>query len=79
VICTHNSYWLWGYPKDGARTLIVLGGREEDHRKSCAEVNLAAVHTCRHCMPYENDMPIYICRDLRVSLAEVWKREKNFS
>jgi hypothetical protein len=30
-------------------------------------------------MPYENDMPIYICRDLRVSLAEVWKREKNFS
>jgi hypothetical protein len=30
-------------------------------------------------MPYEDDMPIYVCRGLRVSLAEIWKMEKNFS
>jgi hypothetical protein len=78
VICTHNSYWIWGYPKDRVRTLIVLRGREEDHRESCAEVTLAAVHTCRYCMPYENDMPIYVCRGLRVPLAEIWDSEKHF-
>jgi hypothetical protein len=79
VICTHNSYWIWGYPKEGLRTVIVLRGKEEEHRKSCDEVTLASVHTCRYCMPYENDMPIYVCRGLRISPAEVWKLGKSFS
>jgi hypothetical protein len=78
VISTHNSYWFWGYPKEGFRTVIVLRGRIEDHRKSCDLVTLAAVHTCQYCMPHENDMPIYVCRGLRVSPAEIWQREKNF-
>jgi len=78
VICRHNSYWIWGYPKEGFETVIVLRGTEEDHVKSCAEVTLAAVHTCRYCMPYENNMPIFICRGLRVSLAEIWKAGKTF-
>jgi hypothetical protein len=78
VICTHNNYWIWGYPEDGFWTVVVLRGAEEDYKKSCDEVTLAAVHTCRYCMPYENDMPIYICRGLRVSMAEIWKREKHF-
>lgn len=78
VISTHNSYWFWGYPKEAIGTVIVLGGREEDHGKSCDEVTLAATHTCRYCMPYENNMPIYVCRGVRVTPAEIWKREKNF-
>jgi hypothetical protein len=79
VISTHNSFWIWGYPKEGLRTVIVLRGKEEDHRKSCDEVTLAAVHTCRYCMPYENNMPIFVCRGLRVSPAVIWKTEKSFN
>jgi hypothetical protein len=79
VISTHNSYWFWGYPKEGLKTVIVLRGQEEGHRKSCEEVTLAAVHTCRYCMPYENNMPIYVCRGLRVSPAEIWKNERSFN
>ena len=79
VISTHNSYWFWGYPKEGFKTVIVLRGEEEDHRRSCDDVTLAAVHTCRYCMPYENDMPIYVCRGLRVTPAEIWKRDRNFN
>ncbi len=79
VICTHNSYWFWGYPKEGVRNLIILRGNLEDDRKSCDEATLAAVHTCRYCMPYENNLPIVLCRGLHISLAEVWKEEKSFS
>jgi hypothetical protein len=79
VICTHNSYWFWGYPTAGLRTVIVLRGTMEDLRKNCDEVTLAAVHACRYCMPYENEMPIYVCRGLRVTPAELWKRDKHFS
>ncbi len=78
VISTHNSYWFWGYPKNGLKTVIVLRGREEDLRKSCDEVTLAAIHTCRYCMPYENNIPIFVCRGLRVSPAVIWKKQKNF-
>ncbi len=78
VISAHNSYWVWGYPKGPLGTVIILRGNAEDHRKSCDEVILAAVHTCRYCMPYENDMPIYVCRGLRVSMADVWKKERSF-
>jgi len=77
IICAHNSYWFWGYPKD-IGTMIILRGDVEDHRRGCGEVVLAGVHTCRYCMPYENDMSIYVCRGLRVSMADVWKEEKSF-
>ena len=78
VISTHNSYWFWGYPKEPLGTIIILGGNVEDHRKGCDEVTLAAVHSCRYCMPYENDLPIYVCRGLRVSLHDVWNEERSF-
>jgi hypothetical protein len=78
VICTHNSYWLWGYPRRGFDTVIVLRGDAQDHRHSCADVRLAAVHTCRYCLPGENDMAIYVCRGLRVPPAELWRAGKAF-
>jgi hypothetical protein len=79
IVSPHNSYWIWGFPKDGFRTLIVLRGSAEEIRGSCSDVALAAVHRCRYCMPYENDMPIYVCRGVRVPAAEIWRRDKNFS
>jgi hypothetical protein len=79
VISTHNSYWIWGYPKEGFRTVIVLRGDEEHHGGSCDDVRLATVHTCRYCMPYENDMPIYVCLGLHVPPAEIWRLEKSFN
>jgi hypothetical protein len=78
VISTHNSYWFWGYPKEPLGTVIILGGNIEDHRKGCDEVSIGAIHTCRNCMPYENNLTIYVCRRLRVSMADVWKKERTF-
>jgi hypothetical protein len=79
VISTHNNYWLWGYPKEGLATIIVLGGRSEDHLKAWEEVRHAATHAARYAMPYETNLPVFICRGLRVSLEAIWEREKNFN
>ena len=78
VISGHNSYWIWGYPAGGFRTVLVVGGRAEDCRRSCGSVKLAGIHMCRYCMPYENALPIFICRDLRLTPAEIWKSAKMF-
>jgi hypothetical protein len=51
----------------------------EDLKRHCDDVTLAARHICRYCMPYENDMPLYICRGPRFTPAELWKRDKNFN
>jgi hypothetical protein len=29
---------------------------------------------CRYCKPDEDDLPVCICRDLRVPLEEAWPR-----
>ena len=79
VVCAHNNYWLWGYPKEVFGTMIILRGSLDEFKKGCEEATLAATHTCRYCMPYENDIPIYVCRGCRVTPAELWKRDKNFS
>jgi len=78
IISVHNSYWFWGYPKEPPGAIIFPGGNEDDYRMAFDEVVRAAVHTCRYCMPYENNLPIYVCRGLRVPMAEIWRRFKSF-
>lgn len=78
AICAHNSYWFWGYPGKELDTVIVLRGDLAEHRRTCADVRLAAVHTCRYCLPSENDTAIYVCRGLRVPAAELWRAGKAF-
>lgn len=77
VVCPRNSYWLWGPGADGG-TLIIIGGRIEDHRRSLDRVEEVARAACRYCMPYEGDLPIFVGRGWKGSLREAWPREKRF-
>lgn len=77
VICMHNNYWLWGYPQ-GIASVIVIGGRKQDHARACAEVSALGRHSHRHAMPYESNLTIWHCRGVRIPFAEIWKREKRY-
>lgn len=77
VICPHNSYWFWSDPdNEEIKTVIVLGGNIEDHKSTCKNITLAGIHKVRYSMPYENNLPIYICRDIYRSLKEVWRQAR---
>ncbi|MBZ0198799.1 MAG: hypothetical protein K8H86_02955, partial [Ignavibacteriaceae bacterium] len=78
VICVHNNYWIWGYPKTEFKNIIVIGGRLEDHKSSCDSVTQAAVVKSKYAIPYENNLPIYVCSGLIISPAEIWQGEKLF-
>ena len=79
VICPHNSYWYWAHPDTNKiRTIIVIGGNIEDHRSACRNVTVGTVHEARYSMPYENNLPIYICRDIYRSLEEIWRQARTF-
>jgi hypothetical protein len=78
VICTHNSYWLWGVGDTRITTFVRLGGRLDDYREYYGEVTQAGVHTCRYCMPYESDLGIFVARKRRVPIEQAWGQFKHF-
>lgn len=78
VVSPHNSYWLWGPgPEDGG-TIIIVGGRREDHLRALERVDEAARTSCGYCMPYEQDQPIWVGRGWKMSLGTIWPAEKKF-
>ncbi len=75
----HNNYWIWG-PRDyTGELMLILGGDLEDKRKSFESVEVAGTVTCEYCMPYENNLRIYVCRKLKKPLADRWPKLKDFS
>ena len=77
-IGNHNTYWLWG-PRDyTGELIIVLGGALKDKQEVFDSVEVAGVSTAEYCMPYENNLAIYVCRNLKVPLKEFWPRLKEY-
>jgi hypothetical protein len=78
VISSHNNYWLWGYGDDAAEVYIFLGGEREDYQEYFLQVEQAAVITCDYCMPYENNLPVYVCKNKTTNISELWKSIKHY-
>ena len=78
VISAHNNYWLWGYGDETAEVSIILGGDEEDHNEYFGQVEQVAVIQCDYCMPYENNLRVYVCRDVKINISEIWEFMKHF-
>lgn len=78
VTSGHNNYWLWGYGDADPEVMIIVGGEREDHLESFEQVDSVAVHRAAYVMPYENNLPIFVCRGLRASAAEIWPESKHY-
>jgi len=78
AICGLNSYYLWG-PRDyTGEILISVGDSVEDNLKAYNEVTTAATITNEYVMPYENNIPVNICRKPKAPLKELWPMTKVF-
>jgi hypothetical protein len=78
AISGHNNYWLWGPGRASRNVLLILGGRRDEHDECGSVVQRGTVH-CGDCMPYENNQPIWICRDLKISIEDAWKGAKHYN
>ena len=82
--CAHNNYWLWGPPEWDGRLAIIYGWNDDvqanlnDLNNRFESVVHAATFSHPYCMPYENNRPIFICRNARFSFEEIWLHEKHF-
>ena len=78
AISGHNTYWLWG-PRDfGGAVVITVNVPEADLARYFESVVQAGATSCRFCMPFENNRPIFVCRGLKKPLAEIWPELKRF-
>jgi len=78
AISGHNSYFLWGPRGCDGTVLIVLGDRREVLERLFDSVSLGATFVCRDCMPYEDHLPVWVCRGLRQPVRELWPRVKGY-
>ena len=74
----HNQYWLWGPRGYDGSLIIYAGGNVERWRSLCGSVEIVGSFGGPYVMPYENNRPIFICRDLRMPLGRLWSRLKRF-
>ena len=61
-----------------ARSLLVIGGDRADHAPDFASVEPGAVFHCRDCMPYEDDLTIWIGRGLKAPVGAAWAGVKHY-
>ena len=74
----HNSYWMWGPGSCTGAVVVIIGGQRDDHIKNFATVEPAGTFHCADCMPYENDLTIWVARGLTVSISDAWRAGKHY-
>ncbi len=72
----HNNYYLWGPDDYSGEVMIVMGDRREVLEKYFDHVEFGAVFQNPYVMPYENNLPIWVCRGAKVPLRELWPHVK---
>jgi hypothetical protein len=79
AISGHQNYFLWG-PRDWTgEVVLVLDTRDDDERELFASVqDLGQIVSSPWAMPFERRVHIFLCRDLKVSVRELWPRVKNW-
>jgi len=78
VRCGHNTYWLWGTQGQSSQVLIAVGGDAGDYQPFFETVEQVALHTHAYAMPYERDLPLFLCRGLKAPLERIWPAAKRY-
>jgi len=78
AISGHNSYFIWGPGGCTGEVIITVGMSGTDLVPSFNKVTPAGNSYCKYCMPYENGLPIYVCRGLEADIGEVWPEVKDY-
>lgn len=70
--CVHQNYFFWGPPQVSGKLAIIYGFDEAKSRVFYDEVKQVAVISCPECMPFEDNLGVYICRWPRLDLKAAW-------
>jgi Dolichyl-phosphate-mannose-protein mannosyltransferase len=78
AISGHMNYYLWGPRNYSGKIVIAIGGHEQRYRQLFASVEQAATIQSKYAMPDENDLPVFILRDPKLPLNQLWPMTKQY-
>lgn len=75
----HQNYYYWG-PRDytGELMLIIDSARGEEREQFRAVEDLGVIESSPWAMPWEQRQHLYLCRDLKRPLPELWPKLKEW-
>lgn len=76
VISGHNQYFLWGPKGHTGNVVICVGGNCDHVARAFTSVELAARFSAPWIQPFEDGIPIMVCRGIKRPLAELWPKAK---
>jgi len=78
AISGHNSYWLWGPGKSDGDVVIIAGGARDDWEPYWEGLEILGVWDCGYCLPGRNHANIYLAREPREPLADIWPALRHY-
>jgi hypothetical protein len=79
AISGHQNYFFWGPRHWTGEVILVLDTDDEDERELFGSVeDLGQVVSSPWAMPFERRTHIYLCRDLKISVRQLWPRIKKW-
>jgi hypothetical protein len=78
VISSHNQYWLWGPGHYDGRLLIQINGTCWAKERYFTSRSIAAIVDTPWAISYERNIPINVCRGLKIPVARLWPLAKTY-
>ncbi|HEY5096226.1 MAG TPA: glycosyltransferase family 39 protein [Candidatus Eremiobacteraceae bacterium] len=78
VLSGHNQYWVWGARGFSGNVVLDVGGDCGASAHLFRSSVHAATFSAPYVMPYEDNLPIMICRGIKVPLATLWPTLKHY-
>lgn len=78
AVSFHNNYALWGSRGYSGKVVIAIGGRAEEFKELFESVETAETLRSKYAMPYENNLPIFVCRNVKVPLDSLWANNHTY-
>jgi hypothetical protein len=79
AISGHNSYYLWGPRGCSGETVVSVGVPRKRLEEVFGRIEQTDTVRCHYCMPDEDDLPVYVCRNPKLPFEEAWPRFKHYN
>jgi len=76
--CGVLSYWLWGYGDGPVDILVTVGFGQESLDTLANDVTEIGVFTHPHVNPWRDNQIVAVCRDLNLTMEELWPQLKQW-
>lgn len=77
-ISPHNNYWHWGTGAADGSVMVIAGGPRELWAPHWAVLEEVAEWDCGYCLPGRNHGKVYVAREPRAPIDEIWEALRRY-